>query len=88
MSSESRFYIQNQGCCGNCCFWWKPDGRGYTSNLDEAGKYDEKTAVSIERGRPGLDKAWPVELIDGLAVRHVDIQKMMSVEKRLKRVTQ
>lgn len=76
--SEQLYYIQNQAVCGNCCFWWKPDSCGYTSNLDEAGKYDSQEAARIERGRPGFDKAWPVELIDSFAARHVDIQKLLS----------
>ena len=27
--------------------WWRPDGYGYTPRLDEAGRYDERTARDI-----------------------------------------
>lgn len=27
--------------------WWRPDGRGYTDSLDEAGRYVRETAERI-----------------------------------------
>lgn len=27
--------------------WWRPNGRGYTDSLDEAGRYDRATAEQI-----------------------------------------
>lgn len=70
------FYIQNRLPVGNCVQWWADGGHGYTCDLDRAGKYTREEALRIVRGRPAIDKAWPVEEIDRLANRHFDSQKL------------
>jgi hypothetical protein len=32
---------------GDHCVWWRPDSAGYTTSLDEAGRYTEQEAKSI-----------------------------------------
>lgn len=67
------FYIQHVGFCGNCLFWWRPDGHGYTSTLDEAWKVTKEKAEDICRVRRGEDVAWPVAKADAMAQRHVAV---------------
>ena len=73
---ESLFYIQNRGPVGNCALWWRAGGCGYTCDLDDAGVFTEEQAREICRRRPDMDRAWPKSQIDGLAVRHLDVQKL------------
>jgi hypothetical protein len=78
---EQLFYIQDKRTyCGNSCFWWKPDGNGYTCNLDEAWKVTLKQAGSIVRSRPSVDVAWPVDVIDAGTARHFDMQKLREMK--------
>lgn len=76
--SPNLFYIQNRGYCGNCLSWWRIGGHGYTLNLDEAWRVPKEQAEAIVRNRPGLDKAWPVEVIDESAHRHVNCETLRS----------
>lgn len=76
-----KFYIQNRGPVGNCAQWWRTNGNGYTCNLRDAGKYDEDYAKGLERDRPGIDKAWPVDVVDAIAETHVDIQNLRALRK-------
>jgi hypothetical protein len=81
--ADAMYYIQNAGVVGNCARWWRPNSCGYTCNLDEAGKYTYDEAARLVRNRPDQDSMWPVEYIDGLAVRHVDCQHLPSLEELL-----
>lgn len=73
------FYIQNTGCVGNCMRFWRIDGKGYTSDLDDAWKVPFEQAESICRSRPREDFAHPASLIDSLSKRHIDIQALRGV---------
>ena len=42
--------------------WWKPDGCGYTTDLDEAGFYSEKEARETESLSRGVVIAVPVDV--------------------------
>ena len=64
------FYIQDtRTIIGNCALWWKPEGAGYTCDLEHAGKYTVAmlTACCLR----DTDKAWPAEFVDPQAQRHV-----------------
>lgn len=75
------YYIQDKrSYCGNSCFWWKPDGNGYTCNLDEAWKVTREKAESMMRHRPGVDVAWPVAVIDAGTARHFDMQQLREIK--------
>lgn len=63
------------GIIGNCVQFWRVNRKGYTCNLDEAGKYPEEEALSIYMGKRG-DRIYPVEMLDAIAVRHVNFQRL------------
>lgn len=73
---EELYYIQNRKCVGNCMMFWRVDGNGYTVNLDEAWKVSLGRARDICQSRPDEDFFHPASLIDPLACRHVDVQKV------------
>lgn len=73
------FYIQNRGYCGNCMFWWRADGKGYTLDLDQAWKVTKEQSGKL--CRPGIDRAWPVSLVEAAMRRHVSIELLRSLER-------
>jgi hypothetical protein len=51
--------------------WWKPAGRGYTSDLKEAGQYEtENAARLVERDRYGQNVAIAVGATEGESSGH------------------
>lgn len=78
--AETKFYIQDsRSFTGNSVMWWRPNGQGYTSNLDDAWKVEKTRAESICRCR-STDKMWPCEEIDAHATRQFDMQKLHLAE--------
>lgn len=66
-AKEKLYYIQN-GWIGNAISWWAKDSKGYTTEIDKAGKYTKEEAKSIIQ-RPE-DKAWECSHVDNcLAAR-------------------
>ena len=66
--SEPLFYIQDtRSFVGDSALWWRPEGKGYTVNLDEAGTY---TAAQC-RGNRDTDRPVPVEIAMSVASTHV-----------------
>lgn len=65
-SVELMFYIQNVGFCGNSLKWWRPEGKGYTLNIDDAWKVNEAKARSICQDRPKEDIMRPAEIVDAI----------------------
>ncbi len=55
---------------GDCVIFWGPERSGYVTNLDEAGRYTEEEAKSIEKMR-GLERAVPLKVAEAAACRHV-----------------
>ena len=68
MKKEELYYIQNQGFVGNAIIWWRVDGRGYTTDIREAGKFTKEEAKEIIK-RPE-DTAWPCSYIDNNVKAH------------------
>lgn len=67
------YYVQDtRTYTGNSVMWWCPEGNGYTTRIDQAGKY---TSNEINHMRP-TDRPWPVEYIDQRWSHHVDIQDL------------
>ncbi|HHA2975152.1 TPA: hypothetical protein ACOFD8_002518 [Stenotrophomonas maltophilia] len=77
------FYIQDtRQVVGNCPMWWGPNGSGYVTRLDEAGRYTEQEAIRQNRTRE-TDIPWPCSEIDALARPMVDCQHMRPRAERL-----
>lgn len=71
-----KYYIQDTlACVGNCALWWRPKSEGYTTQLEEAGEYEEEEALRIERSR-GSDRAIPVEVAKHASVTHVRVERL------------
>ncbi len=71
VAPEHLFYILNRGqVAGNDCLWWGPNSGGYVCDLARAGRYTAEEAARICRDG-GQAVAYPVEVVDRLAVRHV-----------------
>jgi hypothetical protein len=51
MSGDEWLILCHEHGDGAVCLWWRPNGAGYTTRLDEAGRYTEAEARSIEAGR-------------------------------------
>lgn len=72
---DELYYIQDtRTYCGNSVMWWRPDGEGYTSDLDKAWK-----VPATWKGRD-TDKLWPCAAIDAGATRQFDMQKFRAIE--------
>ena len=69
------YYIQNAGRpVGNCVRWWRHNGHGYTSDLNEAWIVTKDQADMICRSRPDEDVPRRAAEMEAIAQRHVDIQ--------------
>lgn len=63
---QTKFYLLKLDAnVGNCALFWRPDGQGYTCDLDQAGLYDEADAAA------GHSVAVPTNTTNRLATRHV-----------------
>jgi hypothetical protein len=57
---------------GNNVLWWRPNGAGYTCDIDDAGQYD---GVAV-RGLRDTDIPWPVDFVLARVARYVDRQRL------------
>ncbi len=57
------FVLYSKKWSNGIAVWWRPDGKGYTDNLDAAGDYTEAEARSIQAGCHG----------DAIAIRRSDL---------------
>jgi len=72
---EPLCYIQDtRTYCGNSVMWWRVDGNGYTSNLEEAWK-----VPATWKGRD-TDKLWLCSDIDAGATRQFDMQSLRNIK--------
>lgn len=70
------YYIQDtRDTVGNCASWWRPNSCGYTTQIEEAGLYSEEEAKKITSHR-STDIAWPKEVVEHCAVRHVRVDHL------------
>lgn len=80
------YYLQDsRSYVGNCPMWWKKDGNGYTTRLDDAERFTLEDAMGQHRARP-TDVPWPCHQIDALRRPTVDIQHMGSVSAQVERM--
>ncbi len=61
MKKEKLYYIQN-GYVGNAILWWAIDSKGYTTEIEKAGKHTKEQAKQIIQ-RPE-DRAWECNYVD------------------------
>lgn len=88
LAQEPMFYIQDtRQFVGNCPVWWGPNGSGYVTRLDEAGRYTEQEAVKQNHCRE-TDIPWPCAEIEAIARRTVDFQHMRPRAERLAELAQ
>lgn len=70
---EQLFYVRDTRTnCGNACFWWGKDSKGYTTHIDRAGKYTMAQVLAMRE----TDVPYPVEEIDKIWSHHVDYQHL------------
>lgn len=70
---DAKYYLQDaRTYVGNSMSWWRPDGAGYTCDIDDAGVYTGAQA----RGHRETDVPWPVDVVLRNTKRHVDWQTL------------
>lgn len=77
-ADNGMYYLQDarwSGMVGNCPSFWRPDGSGYTTNLDEAGRFTHEEAMAQHRSR-STDLPWLCSEVDKLRRPTVDFQHM------------
>lgn len=62
--------LDSRQIVGNCALFWRPDGAGYTSDLNDAGLYDKT------EGRRETDIYVPIEAARSMAVTHVRVEPL------------
>ena len=67
------FILDSRSIIGNEALWWRPDSQGYTTNLNEAGVYDESW---VKKGLRSTDIPVPVEVARKLAHSSVNADKL------------
>lgn len=78
MDKERYYIVCSQDFVGNSIVLWRPNSRGYTIHLEDAGKYTKETAQAICQTRD-TDKAYPVDVLDKVSRKHVDGQAMYKI---------
>ena len=81
-SSPQAYYILSRERSNGTAYWWKPNQRGYTSDLNDAGLYGEDEARAIQRDSNGGDIAYRSDLVSTLLVvrRVVDMTEKGNAE--------
>lgn len=69
--------MRTDTCVGNCALFWRPESKGYTIDIDRAGRFTKGYAREIEKN--GRDLAVPISLAISLTQRHVDMCKLRNV---------
>jgi len=72
MSAIKQQYVilDTRQIVGNCAMFWRPDGAGYTCDLNDAGLYEKK------KGRRETDIYVPIEVARSMAVAHVRVEPL------------
>lgn len=86
MAKEKLYYIQN-GYVGNAMLWWRENSRGYTTNINEAGRYPAEKMLGIINNRPDEDIAWECDYIDNtpeIRKTVIESQGIIDYDKRIK----
>lgn len=84
---KTMYYIQS-GFIGNAALWWAIDSKGYTTEIDKAGKFSKEEAKEIIN-RP-QDRAWECSHIDTciearkiiIDVQYLNIKKCLKGKRK------
>jgi len=60
---------------GNCILWWRHEGKGYTTEFAEAGRFTEAETT----GHRDTDVAIPIEAANQACVTHVRAEALARV---------
>lgn len=70
------YFIQDtRSYVGNCVLWWRAGGRGYTTDINKAGRFDHSEAMAQHNMRE-TDKPWKCSDIEPLARATIDMQDL------------
>lgn len=78
LDAQNLYYLQDarhHSMVGNCPSFWRPDGNGYTTNLDEAERFTFEEAMKQHKRRE-TDLPWLCTEVDKLRRPTVDCQYM------------
>ena len=70
--NADHYILDTRQVVGNCCLWWRPDGKGYTCNLDDAGLYPQSRGKTLR----DTDVMVHRDVARGLVVAHVRIEHL------------
>ena len=77
VSETDEYFIQDsRSFVGNDVLWWRPNGNGYTTVLEEAGIYSHEEAA----GKRPSDIAWPIQTIRPLVRSTIDMQDLRDIQ--------
>ena len=83
MAEEQLYYVQDtRQMVGNCVLWWCPEGKGYTTQLDQAGLYTKDQILSMR----STDIGWPKKYVERYVVRHVRHDNLLQEVETIERV--
>jgi hypothetical protein len=69
------YYIRDaRQVVGNCALWWRPEGRGYTTEIREAGRFTHDEAF---KGKRETDVPYQCEVVDKLVTMHVRLDHLL-----------
>lgn len=68
-----KYYIQHKGYVGYHLMFWRPNGGGYTCDIDDAWVLTKKQAKGICRMRPSED--FPRKESDLIITRHAILKR-------------
>jgi hypothetical protein len=76
---EPRYYVQNikAGYVGNNPMFWKKNGNGYTSYIDDAEQFTREEARKLVESDADKWLAWPVETVEACDYRTVEGQRLV-----------
>lgn len=58
------FLILSKSRSNGIAMWWLPDGKGYTNDVDRAGRFSAEESSRIVRGSPEKDMRVPWSAIN------------------------
>ena len=68
------YILDARQCVGNCAVWWRPQGKGYTCELNKAGLFTKEEAESHRKTDLPVHK----DIAEGLVRQHVRWDSLIS----------